>query len=366
MDTDSRKWVLVTGAAGFIGSHLRARLGTTYRFWCLDCRPVQDARKDDASDIVDLGDRLELAKVWDSRRQIVGQLHAVINLAAYYDFLNRPDPAYTRINDGVEELLRLIGRDAPTGCVLVHAGSMATLAPVEPGQLQKEDSPRAGLWEYPRSKIRAEQILDGAPVPQPVVQLILAAVYSDWCELVPLFEWIELCASRGPEKYFYPGPAGRGLTYCHVDEVVGAFAQVLKKFGSDGERPNSREGSSQIPLREKFLVGQSEPLTYQEIHEHACRAFTGKATKLLRVPREFAAIGAHMSSLLGRMRGRNSFIQPWMVAFAGEHFHFDLRHSRTGLGWRPHRQIKQDLDVMLKHAVTDREAWLKVNSLRPR
>jgi nucleoside-diphosphate-sugar epimerase len=358
--------VLVTGAAGFIGSHVRAALGSKYRFWCIDRKPAGDLGESDVSDVVDLGCSSSLERIWSTRPEITGKLHAVINLAAYYDFRNEPNPEYSRINEGLEGLLGLLSRDAPAECVFVHAGSMATLAPVDPGQFQTEKTPRAGLWEYPRSKIRAEQILDASAMQQPVVQLILAAVYSDWCELVPLYEWIELCAGRGPEKYFYPGPSGRGLTYCHVDDVVLAFDLALQKFAGDGEYGKSSGKSSSKPVREKFLVGQGDPLNYQEIHERACTAFAGKATKLMRVPREVATIGAHMTQLLGRLRGADSFIRPWMVAFAGEHFHFDLSHVRELLGWEPRRSVHQDLEVMLKHAVKDREQWIKVNALRPR
>ncbi|NDE14953.1 NAD-dependent epimerase/dehydratase family protein [bacterium] len=376
---ESKKWILMTGAAGFIGRHLRFALNDKYRFWCLDRVPVTDMYLGDVAESVDIGSVTSLTEAWDRRPEITENLHAVIHLAAYYDFSNQPNPQYARVNLGLERLLQLISKDAPGDCLFIHAGSMATLAPVIPGGRQNENSPRAGLWEYPRSKIQAERLLDQSSLRQPVVQLILAAVYSDWCELVPLFEWIELCADYGPEKYFYPGPPTRGLTYCHVEDVVSAFKMALDKFGAGGEliaqvaqelaekrRRKSVEVSMEGGVREKFLIGQPTPITYREIHARSCTAFGGKATQLIQVSPQLATIGAYVGQWLARTRGRKSFIRPWMIPFAGEHFSFDLTHSRERLGWVPKHSIQRDLDGILVQATQNRDQWLKINAARPR
>lgn len=376
---DSKKWVVMTGAAGFIGRHLRFALNENYRFWCLDRQPVTDMYLGDVSDAVDIGSLSSLTEVWDRRPEIAENLHAVINLAAYYDFTNEPNPEYTRVNQGIERLVQLVSKDAPGDCVFIHAGSMATLAPVIPGGRQNESSPRAGLWEYPRSKIQAERLLDQSIIRQPIVQLILAAVYSDWCELVPLFEWIELCSGYNPEKFFYPGPPNRGLTYCHIEDVVTAFKTVLEKYGAGGElitqaekelaekrQKRSVEVAMEGGVREKFLIGQPTPITYREIHARACTAFGGKATQLIQISPELARLGAHVTQLIARTRGKPAFIRPWMVAFAGEHFSFDLTRSRTRLGWVPRHSIQRDLDGILNQAVHNRDQWLKINAARPR
>lgn len=369
----------MTGAAGFIGRHLRFALNDHYRFWCMDKVPVTDMYLGDVADLVNIGSLSSLTEAWERRPEIAEDLHAVINLAAYYDFTNEPSPEYKRVNDGLERLLNLVTMNAPGECLFVHAGSMATLAPVIPGGRQNENSPRAGRWEYPRSKIQAERLLDQTTIRQPIVQLILAAVYSDWCELVPLFEWIELCATNKPEKYFYPGPPTRGLTYCHIEDVVAAFKLVLEKFGAGGElivqaekelqekrQRKSVEVAMEGGVREKFLIGQASPLTYREIHARACTAFGGKAVQLVQVPPEIAMIGARIMQWIARINKQQSFIRPWMIPFAGEHYCFDLTRTRTRLGWVPKHSIQRDMDGILIQAVRDRNQWLKINAARPR
>ncbi len=369
----------MTGAAGLIGRHLRFSLNDQYRFWCIDSRPVNDMYMGDIADILDIGSLTTLTDVWDRRPEITANLHAVIHLAAYYDFLNLPNPAYQRVNQGLERLLMLISKDAPGECVVVSAGSMTVLAPVLPGQRQNEQSPRAGLWEFPRSKLQAERLLDQTSIRQPVVQLILACVYSDWCEFVPLFNWIEICGTPGPEKHFYPGAPTRGLTYCHIEDVVRAFVLAIEKFGLGGElillaeadllqkrAKKSVEVAMEGGVREKFLIGQPQSMSYREIHARACTAFQGKAIPLIQLPTEIATIGAWIMDLFGRIIKKPAFIKPWMIKFAGQHFSFDLTWSRTRLGWIPKKSIQQDFNGLMLRAIRERDHWVKINALRPR
>ena len=376
---ETKKWILMTGAAGLIGRHLRFALNDQFFFWCIDKHPVNDMDTGDVGDVLDIGSLATFTDAWDSHPEITSNLHAVIHLAAYYDFTNQPNPAYQRVNDGLERLLMLMSQDAPENCLLISSGSMAALAPVLPGQRQSETSPRAGLWAYPHSKLQAERLLDQTTIRQPIVQLILAAVYTDSCELVPLYNWIEICASGGIEKYFYPGPTTRGLTYCHIEDVVRAFAMTIQKFGPGGElilqaeaelaakrAKKSIEGSMEGGVREKFLIGQPEPMSYREIHALACTAFRGKAIKLIQLPTDLVTIGAWIMELVERIRKKPRFIKPWMIKFAGEHFSFDLTYVRTRLGWVPKKSIQHDFNGILTCAVRDRANWLKINSLRPR
>ncbi len=375
----AKQWIILTGAAGFVGRYLRFALNDQFSFWCIDNRPVNDMYVDDVFDQIDIGSVTSLTEIWERRPKITANLHAVIHLAAYFDYSNLPNPAYQRVNQGLERLLMLVSKDAPGNCLVISANSMGMLAPLLPGQRQNENSPRMATWEYPRSKVQAERILDQTTIRQPVVQLILAAIYSDWGEHAPLFNWIELCAAPGPEKHFYPGPPTRGLTYCHIEDIVRAFVLVIQKFGANGELihqaeldllekrlKKSVEVSMEGGVREKFLIGQPQAMTYREIHGRACVAFQGKAIPLIQLPPEVVTICAVILEWIGKVRKKSKFIRPWMIKLAGEHFAFDLTRARMRLGWVPKRSIQQDLDAMLVRAVRERDKWLKVNSLRPR
>jgi nucleoside-diphosphate-sugar epimerase len=374
----NKPWILLTGASGFVGKYLRFALNHKYRFWCLDRIPVPDMYVGDTGDVVDIGSVSSLTEVWERRRDIAGQLHAVIHLAAYYDFSNRPAPEYSRINQGLERLLMLISKDSPGNCLVLHAGSVTTLVPALPGQRLNEGSPRAGTWEYTRSKLQAERLLDRSSIRQPIVQLILAGIYSDWCELVPLFRWIELCAGSGVEKHFYPGPPTRGHVYVHIDDALRAFEIVLERFGSGGDLisqaevdllekrlKKSVEVSMEGGVREKFLIGQPQPLTYRELHARCCAALLGRAIPLIQLPPDWVKIGAMIMESLAKVRKQVQFIRPWMIDRAGDHYSLDLTRTRTRLGWVPKRSIQTDLDAILVRALRERQQWMKLNLARP-
>jgi nucleoside-diphosphate-sugar epimerase len=353
-DTQGRPAVLVTGAAGFIGTAVRRRLGPGHRLLSVDLRPVEPLPEapDELRFQVDLGDPDAVEGLWRALRPEHARLAGVVHLAAHYDFLNRPDARYARLREGLARLLPLLARDAPAGAVFAFASSMAALERTEPGRPLRPDSPKHAGWAYPASKVATEELLARAGLPQAVVELVLAAVYSDAGELVPLFRTLELLHGRSPERFLYPAPRDRGLTYVHVQDVAEAFARALAVFQGRGGH-------------HRFLIGQERPVPYGTLVARASQAFRGRRQPLLRVPRWFAWVGAALLAGLARLVGRRRFILPWMIRYAGEHFEFDLTASREQLGWAPRRHLEEDLDGILRMARDDRPRWLALNRARP-
>ncbi|QDG49444.1 NAD(P)-dependent oxidoreductase [Persicimonas caeni] len=353
--------VLILGAQGFIGTELRRRLAPNYRLLSVDLRPGDPIRSHMGDDDLcreklfqaDLGDTRQIDELWDAIPDAeFSRLRGVIHLAAHYDFKNKPDRRYDRLHHALEHLLQRIDERVPAGVPLLYASSMASMAPTEPGMALTEHSPRLGAWAYPAFKIKAEDVIRDANLERATVELVLAGVYSNLCELVPLFKQIELVRSRSFEKYFYPGPTDRGLTYVHVEEVSRAFEMALEEFfGGRGI--------------ERFLIGQESPVTYREIHDRSAQAFYGKDLPLQRIPRALAYLGAKVLGAGARQVGKRRFIQPWMIEFAGEHFEFDLSHTRERLGWSPWRSLHDDLDRILQLAAFHPDVWLEVNEQRP-
>ncbi|MFB6375783.1 MAG: hypothetical protein ABEN55_22330 [Bradymonadaceae bacterium] len=177
---------------------------------------------------------------------------------------------------------------------------MAALAPTEPGDPLDADSPRSGGWAYPSHKRDAEDRLESADLPHPRVELVLAGVYSKWCELVPLYHQIERVARGSMQPRLYPGPVDRGLTYVHVDAAADAFLRAVETFAGDGGL-------------HRLLVGEDRPVTYRQINRAAGRAFDRRAMPISRVPAPLARTGALLLLWLGLLRGAPPFIRPWMV-----------------------------------------------------
>jgi len=351
----SRPLVLVTGAAGFIGRAVRQRLQHDYRLVSVDVRPTPplETPAEERCLQVDLGEPTALAAFWQSLSGEYAQLHGIIHLAAYYDFLDRPHTNYRRLLEALRTWLPWVARDVPHEAVWVQASSMAALESTAPGVKMTAHSPKHAGWQYPASKVEAERLLAEARLPQAVVELVLAAVYSDAGELVPLFQLIERVRGWSPEKYFLPAPADRGMTYVHVEEVADAFARAVAVF-------HGRGGSH------RFLIGQEAPVTYRTLHQRAAQVLLGHRIPLLRIPRFVARLGAWVLAKLARLVRRRRFILPWMIAYAGEHFEFELTETRRELGWSPWRSMQQDLERILQFARADGPRWPAFNRARPR
>lgn len=341
--------ILVLGGAGFIGRHVRARIQGP--LLSVDVQRMT-AREGERTYRCDLGDPAALARLWEALGDALAAVDGVIHLAAHYDFTNRDDARYRRLQATLPELCRRIAGDVPEHAPVVYASSMAGLAPTRPGVPLGPAAPRLEAWTYPRWKRAAEETLERELAGRPVVELVLAGVYSDHGELVPLFQQIERIRRRSVEAMLYPGPRRRGLTYVHVDDAADAFARAVAAYRG-------------VPGVHRLLVGEPEPVTYAEIHDRASVALHGRRLPLVRVPRWLAWVGAVVLGAMSRWRGRRRFLAPWMIRFAGEHYELDVEATARALGWRPAHRLGEELDGILALAAEHPDRWLAVHEARP-
>ncbi len=349
----SRPIVLILGASGFIGRALQRRLGSQYDLITADLQPApgpSDAVL--AHHTIDQGNPADVEGLLAGLAPHAARLAGAVHLTAYYDFRNQPDPRYDRLEQTFPALLAGLDALLPAGAPVLHSSSMAAMAPTEPGVPLSASSPRVGGWAYPRHKLAMEHIIESAPLTRPVAELVLAGVYSDRVELVPLFQQIERLRRRRPESLFLPANADRGLTYVHVDDVADAFARSLVRL----------RGQESV---HRLLIGETSAVTYRDIHAAASQAFHGAVLPLVWVPRWLATAGASVLGWIGDRVGVRRFLRGWMVQYAGEHFEFDLGPTERSIGWRPQTHLSERLPAILRFAKERPEAWLAANRARP-
>ena len=208
MAHEELKTVFITGASGFIGRALRSRLRGSYQLVCIDKAPMEIQPNEICMEI-DLETDSGITDLDKTLNKHGPRTAAFIHLAAYYDFSNRPHPSCARLTEALPRILASFAKWTKSESRFVFASSMSAIAPTRPGEKIDPNGPKLAVWEYPKSKVACEAILDEFPMKQPVFQLVLAAVYSDYCELVPLYHHFELISGMSPEKYFYPGNSQR-------------------------------------------------------------------------------------------------------------------------------------------------------------
>lgn len=344
--------VLLLGAEGFIGRALRRRLGGRHRLVNVDIQASTSVAPHERNLTFDLGDRDQIEGLFEALGPDIDDLVGVVDLAAYYDFTNEDDPRYGRLEDGLELILERLGERAPPQAPFVYASSMAALEPTEPGTKLTPESPRSTAWAYPRHKVHCESRIEAASIPQPRIELVLAGVYSDWCELVPLYQQIERVRRGSMQSRFYPGPTDRGLSYVHLEDAAAAFdAALVHCRGQPGVH--------------RYMVAEPRPVPYGEIQSVAARTFHGRAGRVMRVPRLLARQGARAMHRWASWSGDRAFIQPWMIDYAGEHFELDTSRTEADLGWRVAHDLHQELPEICARAQEAPETWQERNEARP-
>ncbi|MEP7361346.1 MAG: NAD(P)-dependent oxidoreductase [Chloroflexota bacterium] len=275
---------------------------------------------------------------------------SVIHLAAYYDFFGAPSPKYDEVTvRGTERLLLGLREGGFEVEQFMFSSTMLVHAPGEPGQFITEDWPIHPTWAYPESKVRTEEILRTQRGDIPVVLLRISGVYDDGCHSIPLAHQIQRIYERQFTNHFYSASTAHGQVFMHADELVDAIELVVER-------------RAQLPRELPLLLGEQEPLSYDELQHTLSRLIHGTPLETIVVPRLPAKVGAWLMNL---MPGQTQFIKPWMIDRAADHYAIDLSKARMLLGWEPKRSLRQALPKMVKALKADPLRWYKENKLEP-
>lgn len=337
--------VLVTGSSGLIGSRICADLSRDHRVVGLDRDPP---RTSSAAPWIecDLTDDASTARALAELASEHGRaLASAIHLAAYYDFSGAPSPLYDALTvEGTRRLVRGL-RELEVE-QLVFSSSTLAMAPVEPGGRLDEGSPVRADWEYPRSKLDAEQVLRDERGSLPVVVLRIAGVYDERGHSIPLAQQIKRIFERELESHLFPGDPDHAQSYVHLDDLVRCFRAVVEHRAALGPH-------------ELFVVGEPDAVSYAEAQDVLGLALHGEEWTTLRIPRPLAKAGAWVKGRLGE----EQFIQPWMIDLADAHRPLDVSRAERVLGWRPRARLRAELERMARVLLADPRAWYEENGL---
>ena len=340
--------ILVTGSSGLIGNAVAARLASSYRIVGFDRIPPSRAHSNVYPVSVDLTSEEDVARAFKTLGGTHGKhLTAVIHLAAYFDFSGEPNALYETLT--VEGTRRLIQRLSSLSVEqFVFSSTMLVHAPCTPGEFITEDSPLDPRWDYPISKVKAEQVIHVERGAVPAVYLRIGGVYTDRCNCIPLSHQIQRIYERWITSRVFPGPISHGQSFVHLDDLVDAIVATVDRRKS-------------LPPECAILIGEPEPLTYDELQHQFARLIHNEEWETMQIPKAVAKTGAWVQNALPMEE--EPFIKPWMIDFSDDHYALDISRAQQLLGWAPHHSLRDTLPKMVAALQADPENWYREHHL---
>jgi nucleoside-diphosphate-sugar epimerase len=341
--------ILITGSSGLIGSQLTTALGPLYRIVGLDVKPPEDS---DAAFIeCDLTNDSSVGTALRQMRDQHGdQVASVVHLAAYYDFSGEPSPLYDELTvQGTRWLLT--GLQSFQVEQFIFSSSLLVMEPADQGQRVSESSPIKATWEYPESKIRAEEVIRKHRDSIPAVVLRLAGVYDEFCHSIPIAQQISRIHQKDVESYFFPGDADHGQAFVHLDDMAKSFVNAIER-------------RAELDDYEVLLIAEPDVMSYAELQDRIGELLYGEDWPTIRIPKAVAKVGAWVQDKLAS-EDEPAFIKPWMVDLADQNYPVNIELARRRLGWQPQHRLRETLGEMVRRLKKDPVAWYKENGLPP-
>ncbi|HRX85810.1 MAG TPA: NAD(P)-dependent oxidoreductase [Phycisphaerae bacterium] len=340
--------VLVTGAAGFLGTHIASALARDHHVIGLDVKEPADLPPGAEWIACDLtGDAGTRAALTEVRKRCGGRLASAVHLAAYYDFSGEPSDMYDKLTvQGTHRLIEGL-KEFERVEQVIFSSSLLVMKPAEgDSERLSEQSPTRAAWAYPQSKLAAEQVLRQEHGALPTVVLRLAGVYDDMGHSLPIGQQIHRIYEKTKESYVFPGDAENGQPFIHVDDVAACVRRTVAV-------------RNQLDGWELLLIAEPEVMSYRELQDMIGRELHGEAWPAVRIPKAVAKAGAWAEEKLDA----DPFIKPWMIDLADDNYPVSIKRAQERLGWAPQHRLRAELPHILAALKRDPRHWFEVNNL---
>lgn len=341
--------VVLTGSSGRIGTAVINRFGENFSIIGLDFVPPKETEINYKFIHTDVSQESSIESAFQQIKQEHGdQIKAFIHLAAYYSFGGGEWEKYENITiKGTERIL--IALQQFNCSQFLFSSTMLVHVPTTPGHPITENLPLFGYWEYPQSKIITEQRIQALGKMQTVI-LRIAGVYDDYCNSIPLSNQIQRLYEKQLESHLFPGNIHHGDSFLHMDDLVEAIYQAVEK-------------SESLPQKNIMLIGETEVLSYDQLQKILSSLINGSEIKTIEIPKWIAKSGAFLQNHLPFVE--SSFIKPWMIDLADQHYELDTSLAQDRLGWEAKRSLRATLPKMVEALKEDPLTWYKHHELTP-
>lgn len=347
MDGAQKEVIVVTGSSGLIGTRIIKRLAKNFRVVGLDQVGNPFPPEEAECVCIDIKSEESIRKALKRVRYAYGsKIASVIHLAAYYDFSGDPSPLYEEVTvKGTEKFLRALQEfDVEQ---FIFSSTNLVYKPTIPGQKINEDCPLEPNWDYPESKADTEEIIRNNRGDIHAVILRLAGVYDEEGHSIPIAHQIQRIYEKQLTSHFYSGDVKHGNVFLHMKDLLDALEKTVQ---------NRKELPSEIAIN----IGEPETPSYEELQNEIGKLIHGEEWKTYVMPEPLAKAGAWTMNLFG-----DSFIKPWMIDRADDHYELDITRAKELLGWEPRHTLQNTLPDIVAKLKSDPLKWYKTNKLDP-
>lgn len=337
--------ILITGSSGLIGFNLIERLAPQYRLVGLDrVGPPYPPLKAECVNF-DITDEEAIASAMERIRYGYGShIASVIHLAAFYSFDSQYDEKYKAINvEGTRKFLEQL-QDFQVD-QFIFSSTDLLYQPTEPGHKIDESAPVEKSWGYPDSKIETEQLIKENHNEMPVAILRIAGVYTDYGHSIPITHQIKRIYEKDLKSHLYSGNLNHGDVYVHLDDVLRAIHKTVEK-------------RKELPPEITINIGEPATPTYQQLQDTIGNLIHGEDWDTHKIPKPLAKAGAFAQNVVS-----DTFIKPWMIERAGEHYELDIARAKKVLDWEPEHSILDTLPKMIASLKENPKEWYERNNL---
>jgi nucleoside-diphosphate-sugar epimerase len=346
---EEKQVVIITGACGRIGSALSARLGKKYRIVGFELLKAIYASENEELVPVDISSDESIHQAFTHIRNFYGnRIASVIHLAAYYSFDQKESPLYDKITVGGTRRLLEALQDFEVE-QFIFSSTMLVHRPCKPGEKINEASPVVPTWGYPKSKVATEKLIEEKRGKTPALILRIAGVYDDECHSIPISHQIQRIYEKQFESHFFAGDITHGASFLHMEDLVDAIERAVDQRKS-------------LPEHLVLEVGEEKTLSYDALQRRISSLLFGKEMKTFSLPKPLAKIGAFFQNIIPFIGP--SFIKPWMIDIADDHYELDCSLAKKWLGWNLKHSLDQTLPKMIEGLKQDPTRWYRNNQLK--
>ena len=347
----TRQTVLITGASGFIGTALIARLSKKYYIIGIDKILHKDRDNRVLWYKADISDKELLRDVFrEIEVKVSGRINYVFHLAAYYDMVNKENRLYRETNEsGIRYLLdNLIHFNVNN---FIFASSTVVFKPASGDDKLNEDSDLSSFMHYGNSKIAGERIISEYKEKIKATIFRLSAVYSQDCRSIPLANQIAFIWKRCFGYRILPGQGIGGISYIHIEDILDAFEKSMLM-------------AKEIPSGSIMILSEENLISNNELCDLVSCEIYGKNLNLIHLPVRIVWLCIYAASNFHSLTGKHYFFKPWMLKLTDKKYRFNIEKAKKTLGWQPRFQLEQQMAEIIRNLKSNTSRWFAINNMK--